>query len=107
MMIFSEIFEKAALLNFFAPEVSSTDDSFLKADAFKPFAAYRRRTTPPLFRAKKRRENAFLTLPAAGQSAPAKLSTTPMPVQVFLRVRTIHHANTLYRSLRAKLGNPL
>ena len=48
MMIFSEIFEKAALLNFFAPEVSSTDDSFLKADAFKPFAAYRRRTTQQL-----------------------------------------------------------
>ena len=38
--------------------------------------------------AKKRRENAFLTLPAAGQSAPTKLFATPMPVQVFLRVRT-------------------
>ena len=38
--------------------------------------------------AEKLPENAFLTLPAAGQSAPTKLSTTPMPVQVFLRVRT-------------------
>ena len=39
-------------------------------------------------KAEKRRENAFLTLPAAGQSAPTKLFATPMPVQVFLRVRT-------------------
>ena len=38
--------------------------------------------------AEKLPENAFLTLPAAGQSAPTKLSVTPMPVQVFLRVLT-------------------
>ena len=38
--------------------------------------------------AKKWRENAFLTLHAARQSAPTKLSATPMPVQLFLQVLT-------------------
>ena len=55
---------------------------------WNPVPGYRSRTARQLFRAKKLPENAFLTLPAAGQSAPTKLFATPMPVQVFLRVRT-------------------
>ena len=65
------------------------DSTLLLGSKVIIYAAYRRCTTPPLFQGGKSGEkNAFLTLPAAGQSAPTKLSATPIPVQVFLKVRT-------------------
>ena len=60
-----------------------------------------------LFRAKKLPENAFLTLPAAGAKRSHKTIRYANAGTGVPQSANISYAQTFYRSLRAKLGNPL
>ena len=72
------------------------------------YAAYRRCITPPLFQGRKKwREKRLFHSDAVRLSASLQTVPYALRLQLSLEVRTIRHARTINRSLRAKLGNPL
>ena len=71
------------------------------------YAAYRRCITPPLFQGRKKwREKRLFSAPCRWAKRRLRTFRYAPRLQLSLEVRTIRHARTINRSLRAKLRNP-